>query len=284
VTGVRYEEQTESHRLIEELMVLANERVAGHLSDSRTPTLYRVHERPEPQSVEFMLEQLASLDVPTPPAPERMSPQQAADVAAAASHLVADFVEQTGRGRTAFGSLVLRSLKQAYYTPRNLGHAGLASPRYCHFTSPIRRLPDIAVHRALLAELGLDDAAPRAHELEEEGVEASAREREAMTIERDADDVCLAFLLERTLSEQEPGVRFEGEVVGLIAKGAFVRFGEEGFEGFLPVRRLRGWWEINELGTALEARDGGRLRFGDSLEVEVDRVEPPRGRVDLSSI
>ena len=72
-------------------------------------------------------------------------------------------------------------------------------------------------------------------------------------------------------------------MVGLIAKGAFVRFGEEGFEGFLPVRRLRGWWEINELGTALEAESGGRLRFGDSIEVEVDRVEAPRGRVDLSS-
>ncbi len=85
------------------------------------------------------------------------------------------------------------------------------------------------------------------------------------------------------MSEQEPGVRFQGEVVGLIAKGAFVRFGEEGFEGFLPVRRLPGWWEINELGTALEARDGGRLRFGDPLEVEVDRVESPRGRVDLSA-
>jgi ribonuclease R len=282
VTAVGHEEQTESHRLIEELMVLANERVAGHLADSRTPALYRVHERPEPQSVEFMVEQLASLDVPTPPIPERMSPQQAADVAAEASHLVADYVERNGRGRSAFGALVLRSLKQAYYTPRNLGHAGLASPRYCHFTSPIRRLPDIAVHRALLAHLGLDDAGPRAHELEEQGVEASAREREAMTIERDADDVCLAFLLERTLSEHGPGARFEGEVVGLIAKGAFVRFGEEGFEGFLPVRRLRGWWELNELGTALEAENGGRLRFGDTVEVEVDRVESPRGRVDLA--
>jgi ribonuclease R len=282
VTGVRYEAQTESHRLIEELMVLANERVAGHLADSRTPTLYRVHERPDPQSVEFMVEQLASLDVPTPPVPERMSPQQAADLAAEASHLVADHVESTGRGRAAFGSLVLRSLKQAYYTPRNLGHAGLASPRYCHFTSPIRRLPDIAVHRALLGQLGLDDAAPRAHELEEEGIESSAREREAMIIERDADDVCHAFLLERVLAEREPGERFEGEVVGLIAKGAFVRFGEEGFEGFLPVRRLRGWWELNELGTALEAEGGGRLRFGDSVEVEVDRVEAPRGRVDLA--
>jgi len=281
VTGVGHEPQTEAHRVIEELMVLANERVAGYLSDARLPTLYRVHERPDPQSVEFMVEQLASLDVPTPSIPERMSPQQAADAAAEASHLVARYSERTGRGKRAFGSLVLRSLKQAYYTPRNLGHAGLASPRYCHFTSPIRRLPDIAVHRGLLGGLGLDDAAPPAHELEEAGVESSAREREAMIVERDADDVCRAFLLERVLAESDPGQRFPGEVVGLIAKGAFVRFGDEGFEGLLPVRRLRGWWELNELGTALEAEGGGRLRFGDPVEVEVERVEAPRGRVDL---
>jgi len=282
VTGVGHEPQTESHRVIEELMVLANERVAGYLADARIPTLYRVHERPDPQSVEFMVEQLASLDVPTPPIPERMSPQQAADAAAEASHLVARYCERSGRGRRAFGSLVLRSLKPAYYSPRNLGHAGLASPRYCHFTSPIRRLPDVAVHRGLLGGLGLDDAAPPAHELEQAGIESSAREREAMIVERDADDVCRAFLLERVLSESEPGRGFSGEVVGLIAKGAFVRFGEEGFEGLLPVRRLRGWWELNELGTALEAEGGGRLRFGDPVEVEVERVEAPRGRVDLS--
>ena len=88
----------------------------------------------------------------------------------------------------------------------------------------------------------------------------SAAEREAMKIERGADDVCLAFLLERHLAERrgEPPA-FEGEVVGLIEKGAFVRFGEEGFEGLLPSRRLRGWWTLNELGTALEprARAGG---------------------------
>jgi ribonuclease R len=265
-------------------MILANEQVAGYLADRRIPTLYRVHERPEPQSVAFLVEQLASLEVPTPPLLERMSPQQAAEVAAAASRLAAAETRRSGRGRGAFSSLVLRSLKQALYTPHNVGHAGLASARYCHFTSPIRRYPDLVVHRGLLQGLGLDAAAPPRHELDEVGALTSAAEREAMRIERDADDVCSAFLLEGLLSASDPASPpvFEGELVGVIGKGAFVRFGEEGFEGFLPVRRLREWWHLNEQGTALIAEGSGRaLQLGDPLDVVVERVDPPRGRVDL---
>jgi ribonuclease R len=280
VVAVKHEEQTESHRLIEQLMILANEQVAAYLEDARLPTLYRVHERPDPQSVAFMVEQLASLDVPTPPLPEQMSPQQAADLAAEASRLAAAYARRSGRGRHAFGSLVLRSLKQAFYSPRNVGHAGLASPRYCHFTSPIRRYPDVVAHRSLLQGLGIDEAAAPAHELEEAGIVSSSAEREAMQIEREADDICLAFLLERTRADQP----YEGEVVGLIPKGAFVRFGDEGFEGFLPVRRLQGWWDLNELGTALVSEESGRrLRLGDPIDVTVERIDAPRGRVDLSS-
>jgi ribonuclease R len=235
--------------------------------------------------VAFLVEQLTSLEVPTPQVPERMSPQQAADLAAEASRLAAAYARASGRGRRAFGTLVLRSLKQAVYTPHNLGHAGLASPRYCHFTSPIRRYPDVVAHRALLQGLGIDSAAAPRHELDEAGVLSSAAEREAMQIERDADDVCLAFLLERILSEADPvsPPAFAGEVVGLIEKGAFVRFGDEGFEGFVPVRRLRDWWHLNEEGTALVAEGSGRtLRLGDPLDVVVERVEAPRGRVDLA--
>ena len=295
VTAVRYEQQTESHRLIEQLMILANEEVAGYLADRRLPTLYRVHERPEPTSVAFLVEQLASLDVPVPPLPKHMTPQQAADLAAEISRIVARERKPVGAppaepaasvaGRRAFGVLVLRALKQAFYTPRSLGHAGLASPRYCHFTSPIRRYPDVVAHRALLQGLGIDHVAAPANELEDAGALSSAAERAAMQVERAADDVCLAFLLERRLADADPVAppAFPGEVVGLVEKGAFVRFGEEGFEGLLPARLLRGWWQLNELGTALVADGSGReLRLGASIDVVVERIETPRGRVDLA--
>jgi ribonuclease R len=281
VTAVQYEEQSESHRVIEHLMILANEQVAGYVADRRLPTLYRVHERPEPQAVVRLADQLETLDVPTPPLPDHMTQQQAAEMVAEISRIVA----REARGRTAIGTLVLRALKQAFYSPRNLGHAGLASPRYCHFTSPIRRYPDIVAHRALLQGLGIDHAAPPRHELDEAGVASSAAEREAMQIERAADDVCLAFLLERRLADADPVAppAFEGEVVGLVEKGAFVRFADEGFEGMLPSRRLHGWWTLNEVGTALEEEGSGRrLRLGDPVNVLVDRVETARGRVDLS--
>jgi ribonuclease R len=261
--------------------VLANEQVAGYLADRKLPTLYRVHERPEPERVAVLVEQLASLDIPTPPMPRHMTPQQAADLASEVSRIVA----REARGRQAFGTLVLRSLKQAYYSPANLGHAGLGSARYCHFTSPIRRYPDLVAHRALLQGLGIDNVAAPAHELDEVGLLSSASERAAMQLERAADDVCLAFLLERRLSEADPAEPpvFEGEVIGLIEKGAFARFGEEGFEGLLPARRLHDWWTLNELGTALVAETSGReLRLGDPLAVVVDRIEAPRGRVDLA--
>jgi ribonuclease R len=203
-----------------------------------------------------------------------------------ASALVAAWVARTGHGGRALTSLVLRSLKQAYYDPRNLGHAGLASPRYCHFTSPIRRYPDLICHRGLLSAIA-GEPAPDASWVAGAGPWTSTRERAAMTIERDADDVARCFLLERTLASSGSGARdavFEGEIVGLIGAGAFVAFGEDlRYEGMMPVRRMRGdWWELNEQATMLiGTRNGGALRLGDEVGVHVGRIDAPRGRVDL---
>jgi ribonuclease R len=235
--------------------------------------------------VERLMEQLASLGVPTPPTPRgALSPEQAAELTGEASQLVEEWVTRQGRGRQALTRLVLRALKQAHYDHRNLGHAGLQSPRYCHFTSPIRRYPDLICHRALLSAIGGQAAAPESSFVAQAGPWTSAREREAITIERDADDIARCFLLERELRQERWENSFEGEVVGLIGAGAFVAFGPgEQFEGLLPVRRMRDdWWELNEQETMLVGAHTGRaLRLGDTVEVKVDSVDPPRGRVDL---
>jgi ribonuclease R len=285
VTGLAPTEQTESHRVIEHLMIAANEAVATLLETRKLPALYRIHEQPEPARVERLVEQLASLDVPTPPLPPGMSPQQAGELVGEISRMVAAHVRRTGRGRAALTSLVLRSLKQARYAPVNKGHAGLRSPRYCHFTSPIRRYPDLVCHRALLAAVGGGEDPPEASRMEETGDWTSKRERDAMSIERAADDVARCFLLEAELFKRGWHEEWAGEVIGVIGAGAFVAFGD-GHEGMLPVRRLRGdWWELNEEETMLVGSQSGMaLRLGDPVVVQVERVDAPRGRVDLSPV
>ena len=276
------EAEPTAHRLVEELMIAANEAVAQLLSSRRREALYRVHERPDPDAIELLLRKLADLEVPTPPMPEQLSPALAASVAAQTSDRVMDYVRRSGRGREAFPALVLRSLKQARYDPRNLGHSGLASAAYCHFTSPIRRYPDLVVHRALLRELGLSDD-PVPGELDRLAEHTSVREREAAQVEYLADELCLAWLLDAELFERGWDEPWEGEIIGVIGSGLFVRFGEV-FEGFLPARRLGGdYFEINDLNTALEPRrGGGRYRLGDPIEVTVERIEKAEGKVEIA--
>jgi len=214
-----------------------------------------------------------------------MTSQQAGELVGEISRLVDAYVRRTGRGRAALTSLVLRTLKQAHYAPRNIGHHGLQSPRYCHFTSPIRRYPDLLDHRALLAAIGAGEDPPPASAMDGAGEWCSQRERGAAAIEHAADDVARCFLLERALVETGWETEFDGEVIGVIGAGAFVAFGD-GYEGLLPVRRLRGdWWELDPLGVMLVGTESGRaIRLGDPVTVQVGRVDAPRGRVDLSPV
>jgi ribonuclease R len=234
-----------------------------------------------------------------------MSPSQAAELMGEISRRVEAHVRAVSgpaNGRAALTSLILRTLQQAAYSPKNSGHAGLGTAYYCHFTSPIRRYPDLVCHRALLSAVGAGGrgvGGPSVHGLRELAEWTSDRERHAMTIERDADDMARAFALERVLYESGWEQTFAGEVVGLIAAGAFIAFGTpskgEGnraapiYQGMLPVRRMRGegggreWWELNEQGTILHGEHpGSTLRLGDPIEVRVARVDVARGRVDLT--
>jgi ribonuclease R len=282
VGGARWEGEPEAHALVEELMIAANEAVAGLLASRNREALYRVHERPDPNSVSLLVAKLADLDVPTPPIPERLTAGGAAAAVAQVSERVIEYVARSGRGREAFPALVLRSLKQARYDPRNLGHSGLASPAYCHFTSPIRRYPDLVVHRALLRELGASDDPLPGH-LGDLAEQTSAREREAAEIEYLADDICLAWLLEAQLFEHGWDQPWQGEITGVIPSGLFVRFGDV-FEGYLPVRRLHGdYFELNTLGTALAGRRGGGVfRLGDPIDIVVQEIRRWEGKVELS--
>jgi ribonuclease R len=259
-----------AHMLVEELMILANETVARRLAERQPPTApFRAHDPPQAESVERLYAQLDDLGVPTPPLPPVLGPTTSAAAVGAASAMAGRYASQRGVTGAGWSMLVLRAVEQARYTLRSTAHSGLASAAYCHFTSPIRRYPDLLVHRALLGgETGAT---------EELAIELSEREREWERLERRGEDVALATLA-------EPGTEYRGEVVGLIAAGLFVRFGDA-FEGFLPVRRLgRGTFVPTTLGTALSDRDGHRYRLGDTLDVRIEATDPRRGRISLAPV
>ena len=277
--------ETPSHALVEEFMLAANEAVAEYLLRKKARTLYRVHEPPEPASTRELLDQLEELGVPTPPFPAgaAVPGTQLAEFYGRLSRLVLQTSIREHRGRRSWSTLILRALKQARYAPGNLGHFGLASPAYLHFTSPIRRYPDLVTHRSLLFHLGEDGSELGEAELATAADDCSTRERDFSRVELTGDDIALCFLLDRRLEAEGWEQVFTGEVVGLVGGGLFVRFGDV-FEGFLSSRRLGGErFEVSEHETALVGEATGvRYRLGDAVDVRVERIDRLTGKVDLA--
>lgn len=291
VRGVHLEEQTESHMIVEDCMIAANEAVARYLIARHRPTLFRYHADPDGARLERLYGQLEELGVATPPLPEgalgATERREAAvrALAAVERHLAAARTRGEAPRGGALRTLVLRSLSQAYYAPGQVGHSGLASAAYLHFTSPIRRYPDLLVHRALVDALGIGPPGPAKDELEIAGVTSSEAEREAAGMERRADAICAALLLGEALVRDGWETVFTGEVTGLVPGGAFVGFGEV-FEGFLPARRISDEeLLLDPLEVALAgARTGRGVRLGETVEVRVADMEPLRGRVSLEPV
>jgi ribonuclease R len=276
-------EELESHWFIEGFMVLANEQVASFLESEQVPTVYRVHDLPDPFHVDRLLAVLSSLGLPTPV----FDPMAAtSDDVRRVTRETAEWIDThaaTGRGKAALMQQVLRAQARAIYNTVNIGHFGLASPTYCHFTSPIRRYPDLLVHRALLGRLG-SAPEPSAAFLSDWAEHCSQTEREAAKIELKADDIVLAHLLKRRLDEGGwEGAVFEGQVLSLTRRGMFILF-DRLFQGYLSTAELpRDDYRLNELETALEGRRSSRAyRLADILRVRVLAVDEVRGRVDLT--
>ncbi|WP_201240410.1 ribonuclease R [Rhodothalassium salexigens] len=267
VVAIRERERLPAHRLVEDFMVLANVCAAETLEQKRTPCMYRVHEEPSVDKLDSLREFLESLDLAFPKA-QTVRPavfNRVLDRARAAEveHLVSE--------------VVLRSQTQAYYSPENRGHFGLALARYAHFTSPIRRYADLLVHRGLIRALGLGgdgltDA--DAEQMERIGEHISTTERRAMLAERDTVDRYLATYLAGRVGEI-----FAGRIAGVTRFGLFVELDETGASGLVPVGSLVGdYYVFDENARALVGRRFGHtFRLGDRADVRLVEVAPVKG-------
>lgn len=269
--GVRLLERTDAHRLIEELMLEANRAVATFLRDRDVPLPYRIHEPPDPADVDELNDFLApfgfrlAYDAEVDPADAQRL------LRALAGHPLARVLSRQ----------VLRSLKQARYSTRNVGHFGLAFPVYCHFTSPIRRHPDLLVHRQLGRVLDGDAPAARAdaRALEDASIEGSAAERRAVEAERAMLDLKKAEFMQAHLREPGPGT-----IVSVVEFGFFVELDEYPVEGLVRIDELGdGRHRFVEAERALVGSRGrSRFRLGDRVLVEATSVSLRRREIDFA--
>ena len=271
--------------LVEELMILANEAVAGLLAGRRREALYRVHERPDPQAIALLLAKLADLEVPTPPAPdpETLTAGQAAKLAGAdqrAGQRVRRDDPVAGARRFPPSSSA-RSSKPA--TTRRTSATRVSRARRTA-TSP-RRSAAIPTSSSTARSCGSSArATSRCRRSSTRLAEhTSAKEREIADVEHRADDICLAWLLEAVLYDRGWDATFDGEITGVIGSGLFARFGDV-FEGYLPVRKLPGLLRAQRRrdGAPVARRGGRRYRLGDPIEVRVADIDRPAGKIELA--
>jgi ribonuclease R len=266
--------RNDAHRLVEEFMLAANEAVARFFEVRGLPTVYRIHDQPDEEKLEAFaaLARSHGFDLP---AGGELTPR-----------VLNDFLgEVEGKpAQKALNSLLLRAMMQAQYSPDNIGHYGLAAPTYLHFTSPIRRYPDLMVHRLLKEHWARGGRPLREHEREEQeaylaGVSAqcSDRERAAMKAERDVDAFYSALYMQERVGE-----KYRAVVSGVAEFGLFCELEEVFVEGLVPAEALGDKVDLDKEMQRLVARSSGRSwSIGDEVLVEVMSADPARRRITL---
>jgi ribonuclease R len=266
VNGAHFAKHDVSHQIIEEFMLAANEAVAEQLAGLGVPFLRRVHPAPEPTKLEAFRDFARSLGYKVEKTVDRFTLQRILEQSATRPDVY------------AVHYALLRSLKQAVYSPDEEGHYALASENYCHFTSPIRRYPDLTIHRQLgqwlrTARAGGDEA-----ELQALGQHCSKTERRADLAERELIKVKLLAYLEERL-----GTELEVIITGVADYGFFGQAEQFPVEGLVHISTLtEDYYYYDEAGHSLTGRRTGRTyRLGDKVHVKVVRVDPQRRQLDF---
>ena len=262
-----------AHQLIEEAMIAANVSAAVFLEEAQVPALYRVHETPDPDKVAEFSHALGQVGVKLP------SGEITPLVLQSALNRLPDYADPW-----LYGQMALRTMKQALYSPKNQGHFGLALDRYMHFTSPIRRYPDLVVHRAIKSVLAKRDgrkgrSVPGMDELHQLGEICSSNERRAESAGWMVDAwLKCDFLRDRV------GDTFAGVIASVTEFGLFVDLDTYYVQGLLHISNLGSdYFNFDARAFALVGeRSGRRFRLGDRLQVIIEDIDPPQGRIDLS--
>ena len=277
IAGIVRSERNEAHRIIEEFMLLANETVAQYLAGRDIPSIYRVHEDPDPSKVEAFLELASEFGY---------SLEQNQDGRYSSRAFQKLMVKMIDKPEQKFLScLMLRSFKQAQYSEVNQGHFGLASACYSHFTSPIRRYPDLIVHCILKMVIDKSPSGRGAEglygRLQEIAGRSSERERKAVEAEREIMRWLMAQFMAERLGEE-----YDAFIIGVKRKGFFVELLDHFVEGFVPVETIwDDFYVLNQRHHCLIGETTKKVyRIGDRLRVRVDKVNPHRHLIDFSPV
>jgi ribonuclease R len=271
VASVNFRERFDAHRLIEEFMILANVAAAEELVRLRRPLLFRVHEEPSPEKLDALRE-----------VAEASGFTLAKGQVLKTAHLNRLLAQAEGSDFDELLNITtLRSLPQAYYSPENFGHFGLALRNYAHFTSPIRRYSDLIVHRALISGHGWGRDGLSAADIEmlsETAEQVSDCERRSMAAERDTTDRYLAAYL-----SDRVGAEFTGRVSGVARFGLFVKLDETGADGLIPIRTLgREFFHFDARTQTLMGADTGTvIGMGARVTVRLNEAVPVTGGLML---
>ncbi len=269
ITGAFFAKHSESHQLIEEFMLAANEAVAGHFREMEVPFLRRIHPSPLPQKLETFAEFARSLGFKIQRVTDRFELQRVLDESAKTEH------------RHAVHFAMLRSLKQAIYSPSEEGHFALASEDYCHFTSPIRRYPDLTVHRLLNQWIKKKKVSYQEDELKLLGEQCSKRERLAEEAERGAVELRMKEYVRGNV-----GREFDATITGVIEKGFFAQGNSIPVEGFVSLDDFPGTrFDYNATLHSLQGRQSRlAFRLGQEVRVKIVGIDPERQKTRLKVV